>query len=85
MGIGIIEGIWIYLIQDLIDIKATLDILPSMLRTLGIATASFLKVCSIFQTTQVTICSHKNSVSHTSTHAYDSIVKHYARITRKYQ
>jgi len=41
VGTGIIEGIWIYSIQNLIAMKATF---PSVLRTLGIATASFLKV-----------------------------------------
>ena len=65
--------------------KATLDALPSVLKTLGIATASFLKVCSTFQTTRVEISSHKNSVDHASTRAYNGNVKHYARTTRKHQ
>ena len=65
--------------------KATLDALPSVLKTLGIATASFLKVCSTFRTTRVEISSHKNSVDHASTCIYNGNVKHYARTTRKHQ
>ena len=81
VGTGIIKGIWIYSIQNLVAMKATLDALPSVLRTLGIATASFLKVRSIFQTARVGISSHKNSVDHTSTRAYNGNAKHYARTT----
>jgi len=63
LGTGIIEGIWIYSIQNLVAMKATLDALPSVLRTLGIATTSFLKVCStIFQTACVVIGSQKNQL-----------------------
>ena len=46
LSTGIIEGIWICSIQNLVAMKATLDALPSVLRTLGIATVSFLKVRS---------------------------------------
>ena len=81
VGTGIIEGIWIYSIQNLIAMKVTLDAFPSVLRTLGIATASFLKVRSIFQTARA----HKNSVDYTSTRAYNGNAKHYARTTRKHQ
>jgi len=84
VGTGIIEGIWIYSIQNIVAMKATLDALPSVLRTLGIATASFLKVRSIFQTARVAISSHKNSVDYTSTRAYNGNAKHYARTTRKH-
>ena len=82
VGTGIIEGMWIYSIQNLVAMKAALDALPNVLRTLSIATASFLKVHSaIFQTVRAL----KNSVGHTSTHAYNGNAKHYARTTRKHQ
>jgi len=85
VGTGIIEGIWIYSIQN-VAMKATIDALPSVLRTLGITTASFLKVYpAIFQTAWVAISSHKNSVDYTSTRAYNGNAKHFTRLTRKHQ
>jgi len=85
VGTGIIEGIWIYSIQN-VAMKATIDALPSVLRTIGITTASFLKVYpAIFQTAWVAISSHKNSVDYTSTRAYNGNAKHFTRLTRKHQ
>ena len=83
VGTGIIEGIWIYSIKNLVAMTATLDALPSVLRTLGIATASFSKVMLGYLPDSAS--SLKNSVDHTSTRAYNGNVKHYARTTRKHQ
>jgi len=83
VGTGIIKGMCIYSTQNLVAMKATLDALPSVLRTLGIATASFSKVMLGYLPDSAS--SLKNSVDHTSTRAYNGNVKHYARTTRKHQ
>lgn len=56
---SIIEGIWIYSTQNIVAMKATLDSLPDVLRTLGIATVGFLKVrIAVYQTAWIPLA-HK--------------------------
>ena len=44
LGTGIIETVWLYGFEELESLQATLDVLPDVIRALGIGCARYLKV-----------------------------------------
>ena len=47
LGDGIIETIWFYGYEQADTLQATLDVLPVLIRALGMGTTRYLKVCTL--------------------------------------